>query len=342
MSLKLGAWLLLGVSLVRCMPDFDSLSSGAGAAGGVVGQPSGGRATNAGGSSGSAGDAGNFGGDTSGGVATSTGGSSAGSAGDSDRGGSTNQGGQTQNAAGTAEPVGGAFGAGATGEGAAAGDAASASGGEGASGGEEASGGQGPTTGGEGGTPSEPCEFLHPGATEYNGFDGGLDGTGFTSATTTTALVTTLGTTATSHWDAMVGRSCPGSLHMEAQFKGYASGTASDERAIVDLHFSQADWTGAVELRAWIKVEPAAAPLASVQFFVLSGNAFLYDSAYDNVRFRSGQWTEMVLPLTLETNFDPSRVLRIGVELSLQRQGEGTNPPLSAPIDVWIDDVWVR
>jgi hypothetical protein len=129
---------------------------------------------------------------------------------------------------------------------------------------------------------------------------------------------------------------------MEAQFMGYASGTASNERAIVDLHFSQANWIGAVELRAWVKVEPAAAPLAGVRFFVLSGNSFLYDSVYDDTRFRSGQWNEMVLPLTPGANFDPARVLRIGVEIGLQRQGEGTNPPLSAPIHVWIDDVWVK
>jgi hypothetical protein len=337
MSLKLGAWLVLAASLVRCVPDFDSLSSGAGDGGGVAGQASGGTAMNAGGSSaGSAGDAGDFGDAASGGVGTSAGGSSAGSAGDGDRGGSTNEGGQTQSAGGNTEPVGGVPGAGATGEGAAAGDPAMAAGGEGAS------GGQGGATGGEGGTPSEPCEFMHPGATHFNGFDGGLVGSGFTSATTTVAVVTTLGTTGTSEWDPTAGKSCPGALHMEAQFKGYASGTASNETAIVDLRFSQANWVGAVELRGWIKVEPATAPLANVRFFVLSGNSFLYDSVYDETKFRSGLWNEMIVPLTPGLNFDPARVLRIGVEIMLQRQGEGANPALATPIHVWLDDVWVK
>jgi hypothetical protein len=346
MSLKLGVCLSLGLLLVHCEPDFDSLSSGAGDAGGVAGQASAGAATSTGGSNaGGAGDGGGVAGEASAGTATSTGGSSVGSAGDGNRGGVTNQAGQTGNAAGTAEPEGGAPSAGgATGEGAAAGDGGAASGGGGAAtgGGGAATGGGGTATGGEGGAPSQPCDFIHPGATHYNGFDGGLDGSGFTSSTTTTSLVTTLGATGSSEWDDAAGKSCPGALHLRAQFKGYADGTARDELAIVDLRFSDADWTGAIELHGSVRVEPATAPLGSVRFFVLSGNSFLYDSAYDDTKFRSGSWNEMVLPLVPGANFDPTRVFRIGVEIALQRQGEGTNPALSAPVDVWIDDVWVK
>jgi hypothetical protein len=325
------------------MPDFDSLSSEEGRAG-ASGRGSGGTVSSTGGTSAGSGGKDQLGGATSGG--TSQGGET--SAAGGTNGGEPGVGGETSTGGG--EPgVGGETSTGGGEPG--VGGETSTGGGEPGVGGEPVVGGETSTggeagesaSGGEGGAPVAPCTFTPPNTTtRYNDFSGGLNGPGFVLATTEASTGSTLGATATSAWSGEVGRSCPGALGLEAVFKGYAPAAADDEAAVMDLRFSGSNWTGATRLHAWFKIEPGSAPLRAVQFFVISGSAFLYRSTYDQTGFRGGQWYELVIPLNAGADFDPADVRRIGVTLYLQDQGEGSNPPLSGPIHAWMDDVWVE
>lgn len=283
----------LALALVRCAPDFESLSSG--------------RA----GSSGSAGSA---------------------------QGGS-NDGGRASAGASAGEAEGGATAMASSGEGGMLFIAGGEGGGEPSAGAAGSSGAPGEA--GAGGSPVD-CAFAPQGTTTFNGFDGGLDGAGFSKATTQTSVVSTHGTETSSEWEPVIGNTCPGSLHLEAQFKDYASGTAADEFAYVDLRFTNADWSGAEALHAWVKVDPGMAPIAGLQFFVISGPSFSYSSVFEANAFRSGEWTEIVLPLTEGAKFDPTMVYRLGLELPLNREGAAGNPPVPPTVEVWMDDVWVE
>jgi hypothetical protein len=167
---------------------------------------------------------------------------------------------------------------------------------------------------------------------------------GFSNSTTQASVVSTHGTETSSEWQPLVGNSCPGSLHLEAQFKDYAAGTPDDEDelAFVDLRFANTDWSGAKALHAWVKVDPGTAPIAGLQLFVLSGQSFSYASVFEYEAFRNGEWTEFVLPLTEGVKFDATMVYRLGLELRLNREGTLGNPPQPPTVDVWMDDVWVE
>ncbi|HVY25780.1 MAG TPA: hypothetical protein VHB79_04485 [Polyangiaceae bacterium] len=283
------ASLVLAAALVRCTPDFDSLSSG---------QHDGAAAADGGESPAGSGAAGE-------GIAGST----------------------TDTTTGGA---GGVEGTGAAGAGSPAMAGATAGDG-GGDGGEAGAGGAAVT-----------CMWKPAGSTHYDGFDGGLEGIGFLTATTRPTTVTTHDAFATSAWDQAVGKTCPGSLHLQAEFDGYASGQEPDEIAIADLRFDDADWTGATKLHAWAKVSPMNAPLAGVRFFVMSGASFLYLDAFDEQSFLPGQWYELVLPLPPGPKYDPTLVRRLGVEIPLRRAGAADNPALPLTVDVWLDDVWVE
>jgi hypothetical protein len=213
-----------------------------------------------------------------------------------------------------------------------------------AGGGAPATGGAPPTAGaagraGAGGL--ELCAFSHPGAIAFDGFDGGLSGLGFALATTMSSVSTVNDSTAGTAWDAAVGLTCPGSLQLRAVFKGY-SNTATAEKAIGDLRFTTANWTGAVALHASVKVDPATAPLQSVTLFVLSGTDFRFDTITDETSFRNGEWNEMVLPLQAGTAFDPTAVARIGLNMVLKPAGTAGNPKAPPTTNAWLDDVWLE
>lgn len=275
----LGA-LTLAVASLHCTPDFDSLSSGHGAAG-----------------------------------------AGASTAGSKDMGGAENAGGFDV-AGGGAESPGGRE---------SEGGAIGVAGGQPAEGGEAGAGGSPPS-----------CVWNADGSTYSDGFDGGLDGHGFDIAVTMSSMTSTLGATASSEWEERIGRSCPGSLHLEAVFKAYASGQEPDEVAIADLRFTDADWTGATKLHAWVRVNPMKAPITGVQFFVISGPSFSYKSVFDDSSFAAGQWYELILPLVPGASYDPKLVQRLGIKINLQRSGAANNPPQAPTVDVWLDDIWVE
>jgi hypothetical protein len=200
------------------------------------------------------------------------------------------------------------------------------------------------TDGGEAGAAGAsptPCVWAPEGSTHYDGFDAGLDGTGFGSVLTTAEAYGTLGATATSGWDDAVGKTCPGSLIFETAFKGYVSAQKA-ELAIADVRFEDADWTGATKLHAWVRVSPSGAPLTGVQFFVMSGSAYLYASVFDDHKFALGQWFEVVLPLTPGKDYDPQLVRRVGVQVTLRPEGAAGNPPVAPTVQAWLDDIWVE
>ncbi|HVY25655.1 MAG TPA: hypothetical protein VHB79_03860 [Polyangiaceae bacterium] len=201
-----------------------------------------------------------------------------------------------------------------------------------------------PAEGGEAGAggSAPACVWKAVGSTYSDGFDGGLDGNGFDIAVTMSSMTSTLGATASSEWDEAVGKTCPGALRLEAVFKGYASGQAPDEVAIADLRFTEADWTGRTKLHAWVRVSPVKAPITGVQFFLISGSSYLYKSVFDDGSFGAGQWYELVLPLVPGASYDPKLVQRLGVKITLRRDGAANNPPQAPTVDVWLDDVWVE
>jgi hypothetical protein len=289
--------LLLGLSLICCAPDFDSLGGGTiGGAGGALvaggGASSGGTASRpagAGGAAGTAqaGSAANFGG-AAGNAAT----------GGAHAGGSTNGGQSGASMVGAA----GEAGAGALG----------------------------------------PCVFSPSNAIAFDGFDGGFSGEGFALATSTSGVSTVNGSTASTAWDAAVGLTCPGSLRLTGVFKGYTSSTTQSENANGDLRFTAANWTAAVALHAWVKVDPATAPVKDIELFAVSGTNFLYDPVDDGTVFRNGKWNEMVLPLKAGTVFDPTSVIRIGIEIILNPAGTAGDPAVPPTTSAWLDDVWVE
>jgi hypothetical protein len=199
--------------------------------------------------------------------------------------------------------------------------------------------------GGEGGTgDGEPvgCVWKPKVATHYNGFDGGLEGTGFDSVETTSWATTTHGATVTSGWDAAAGKTCPGAFDFKSVFPAYASGQEADEKTVADLRFSDADWSGGTKLHAWAKVSPVNAPITGVQFFVMSGSSFLYTDIFDAVNFAPGQWYELVVPLAPGAKYEPKVVHRVGVQIVLRRAGAANNPPVPVTVHVWLDDIWLE
>lgn len=204
-------------------------------------------------------------------------------------------------------------------------------GGAGANGGEGGAGGVGMTE----------CVWL-PTSSHYDGFDGGLDGMGFASVVDSSSSATTKGATATSAWDPDVGKTCPGAVKLSAAFTDYAAAEEPVEQAFLDLRFDDADWTGASALHVWVRVSPSSAPLSGLQVFVISGASYLYASIFDDYKFLTGKWNEMVIPLEPGANFDPSLVRRAGVQISLKQSGASGNPKTPPVVDVWLDDLWLE
>jgi hypothetical protein len=305
---RLLSCLALSVAAVRCTPDFDSLSTH-----GAAGELSAGGV-----SAGGPGAGGPGAGATAGGVTAS--------GGVAGRGGST-----AGESLGGSEPK------------PTAGAGAVPAGGN-AGGGTGATAGAPITDGGEGGAAGAaptPCVWVPQGSTHYDGFDGGLDGTGFGPVLTTVAVYSTLGATATRSWDDAVGKTCPGSFLLETAFKGYV-GAPKAEYAIADMRFEGADWTGATKLHAWLRVSPNDAPLTGVQLFVMSGSSYLYASVFEGNKFAFGQWFELVLPLSPGKDYDPKLVSRVGVQVTLRPEGAAGNPPVAPTVQAWLDDIWVE
>lgn len=265
-----------------------------------------------------------------------------GGSGGASSGGSNNLGGTSQAAgaptAGERNEAGGGSAGSAQ---AAAGSAASA--GENAAG----TGGTGGTGGfvdgaaGEAGAmPVQPCVSSHTNAFAFDGFDGGLTGMGFDPVLAVAAQQTSNGSTASVAWDATVGRTCPGAFRVTGAFNGYSSG---GEVAIGDVRFPSANWSGAIALHAWVKVDPATAPLQGTQLFVVSGsNGQLFASVFDSSAFSYGVWYEMIVPLKAGTNYDPTTVSRVGVQIVLRAPGSPGIPATPPTTSAWLDDVWVE
>jgi len=186
------------------------------------------------------------------------------------------------------------------------------------------------------------CEPEEPGVTVYNGFDGGVDGPGFSSAEVAADVDTTLKATTSALWDSQEGSRCPGSLRLSCAFKGYASGAAADEKGFMNYFFDRRDWSAAAALHAMVRVSPSAPPISGVRLFVLSGDNYLYHSVLDATAFKNGGWNEMRLPLQSDTYYDPTKVHRIGVEVALLRSGSPGIPATPPVVDVWVDDIWLE
>jgi len=305
------AWLVaaLGPLLAHCAPDFDALSSGHAA--GQGGAPS------DGGSSGST--AGTDVGGASNGGGTANGGGS-GQPASSGSGGMP----QTSGSGGTAGPGGGTTMVGGSSSDGGATDLAGAAG-----------------LGGAAGAGPEPgCVTPHTGQLGYDDFDTGLASPIFPYLVTSGSTATTHGATCKVEFDPNVGKTCPGSFHVIAAFKAYASGSQADEHAYGGYDFSFADWSLAKAMHVTIKVSPTSAPLASVQLYLQSGDNYAYDSVYDSIKFKSGTWYEIVFPLP--GKLDATKVRRMGVELTLARDGTANIPPTPPTVDVWFDDVWLE
>lgn len=275
----------LGLALMHCTPDFDSLSSG--------------------------------GDDAASGTSMS---------GNSGVGGAQSEGGRSGATAGGAASA-GVSGLSTAGLGGATGGSGGDVGAAGAAG-----------TGGEGGAPGIECPWAPLAALHHVCFDDGLDGDGFVNAMATSTTVTTKGSSASAGWDGVVGRNCPGSWRVTAAFKGYATGSQADEKAFADLRFDPVDWTGGKAAHYWVRVSPPNAPISAVQVFVMSGASFLYRSVFDDSKFASGDWYEIVIPLAAGADYDATDVRRIGLQLILKRDGTSVPPN----VDIWLDDVWVE
>jgi hypothetical protein len=129
---------------------------------------------------------------------------------------------------------------------------------------------------------------------------------------------------------------------LTAEFKGYPLSPTPGELAIGDFRFAPADWTGASALHAWVKVEPTAAPLQGVRWFVISGTNFLYASVFDTAAFRKGNWNEMILPLQNGAAFDPASVIRVGIQILLKTADSPGIPSAPPTTYVSVDDLWVE
>ena len=303
---------MLALSLLHCAPDFASLSGGgAGHTGGT-----GGGTSNAGSSSALGGSNAAQGGDgvsaggtfSDGGLgATGNGGSSGGEAGSGNLGGETAGGGSNG----------------------------------GSSSGGSSSGGS--SNGGAAGTGGTPCEFTHPKARSFDGFDGGLSGTGFANANTTSSINMLNNAIVSSKWDSSVGHSCPGSVRLTADFKGYSTDSTNSNAAAADLRFGTSDWTGATQMHMWVKISPGSTPLQAIQVFVFSDTtAFRYASLYDDNAFRNGDWNEYVLSLNPGSSYNPTQVFRIGIQIILNPAGTTGNPAVPPVTTAWFDDVWTE
>ena len=287
------------VSLLRCLPDLDSLSRGASS--GAGGVPS-----TAGTSSAHAGT------NETGGQAQA-GASSSGTAGAEQAAGGTQATGGTQAAGGVSAGAGGSTGGAVTAG--AAGEAGS-------------------------GTPA-PCTFTAPpNALAYDAFDQGLTGEGFAPVLVVAVPPTSSGSTASVAWDSAVGRTCPGAFRLTGVFKGYSS---SADKAIGDLRFSAANWSGAVALHAWVRVDPASAPLEGIQLFVVSGaSAGSFVGVFDSSQFAYDTWYEMVVPLVAGSQYDPTSVLRVGLQIVLKTAGSPGIPASPPTTSAYMDDIWVE
>ena len=270
---------------------------------------------------------GGVGGAAQGGESTSMGGtSSAGGLGGTGNGGSS-----------SGEAGGGSSG-GEAGGGSSSGGSSSGGSSSGGSSGGGSSGG-----GGAAGTGGAPCVFTHPKALAFDGFDGGLSGSGFLLANTTSSISMLNNATASSAWDSAVGHSCPGAVRLTADFKGYSADSANPGQAAADLRFSTSDWTGATLMHAWVKISPGNAPLQGILVFVFSDTtAYRYASIYDDNAFRNGGWNEYVLMLKAGSSYNPAQVFRMGIQLILNPAGVSGNPAVPPVTTAWFDDVWTE
>ena len=174
------------------------------------------------------------------------------------------------------------------------------------------------------------------------GFDDGLAGPGFLNPALTAEVTTNLGATASSEWDAQEGASCPGALHFSFAFKEYASGAAANELGIGTLHFEKADWSDSRALHLRAKVSPPGAPLAGVQFFVMSGDDYRYYATFDGAKFKAGDWYDVLVQPVSGAHYDATKVFRLGVQATLLKAEQAEGTPLPPTIDVWLDDVWLE
>ncbi|MEP7049086.1 MAG: hypothetical protein ABJB12_01985 [Pseudomonadota bacterium] len=208
----------------------------------------------------------------------------------------------------------------------------------------ESSGGTAPITDGAAGEAGsmtvEPCVSSHPNALAFDGFDQGLTGEGFAPVMGVAAQTTSKGSTASVAWDPAVGRTCLGAFRVTGVFKGYGS---SAEIAIGDVRFPSAHWSGAIALHAWVKVDPATAPLQGIQLFVVSGNAAqFFLGTFDSASFSYGLWYEMVVPLKAGGDYDPTTVSRVGLQIALKTAGSPGIPASPPTTSAWLEDVWVE
>jgi len=340
-----GPSLVLGSAfvLLQCMPDFDSLNAGRAARGGGSGAGSlgatGGSSARGGAATGGSGGADKVVGGSAGTALAGAG--MANASGASAQGARNGGGGQPPSAGGTGAETGAA----GIGEGGAAGEPTSTGGTAGTDGpaGTGGAGGAGGTggTAGKAGAGGAACTPLHRTASVFDDFDVNLDGPGIANATISVNVDTTQGTTCSMVRDSSVGTPCPGSLHLAANFKAYVSGSAADEIVYGDLNFADASWTGATALHAMVKVSPMNAPLASVEFYLISGS-FLFVGATDPAAFKNGDWNEIVVPLASGGSFDATKVFRLGFRLRLARAGTSGIPTQVPVIDAWLDDVWLE
>lgn len=242
---------------------------------------------------------------------------------------------QTQGGSGSGSGAGGGqAGAQSSGTGPTPGD-----GGASGDGGSSASG----AAGGAAGAGGEPeCAPPGSGVTVYLGFDDGLAGPGFLNPALTAEVTTNLGATASSEWDAQEGASCPGALHFSFAFKEYASGAAANELGIGTLHFEKADWSDSRALHLRAKVSPPGAPLAGVQFFVMSGDDYRYYATFDGAKFKAGDWYDVLVQPVSGAHYDATKVFRLGVQATLLKAEQAEGTPLPPTIDVWLDDVWLE
>jgi hypothetical protein len=185
----------------------------------------------------------------------------------------------------------------------------------------------------------DPCAFSHPNAIAYDAFDEGLTGEGFAPVVTSSQM-TSDGSPVTAAWDSAVGRTCPGAFRLTSAFKGYSS---TAEVGIGDIRFPAVNWSEAGALHAWIKVNPASAPIQAIQFFVVSGpGGGGFASAYDNSMFAFDTWYEMVIPIEASSHFDPTSVLRVGLQIILKTAGSPNIPASPPTTSAWMDDIWVE
>ena len=184
------------------------------------------------------------------------------------------------------------------------------------------------------------CAFKQSNALAHDEFDLDLTGEGFAPVLAVASADTTVGSTASAERDPTVGRTCPGSFRVRGVFKGYTSTTT--EVATGDLRFPSASWSSAKALHAWVKVQPADAPLQGIQLFVVSGSDYRFAGTFDTSMFMFGIWYEMVLPLAASSSFDPTMVSRVGLQLILKFAGSEGVPATPPTVSVWMDDIWVE